>query len=694
MLQAALMASLEEPHPRKHDDDPQAGDRSVASRDLEGAPYVRAEAQEELLALKSGAVFVCARPDGDIRAARVSGEGLYAQDTRHLSELRLTVGGVAPVLLSSTMESGHHAIVNATNPTLRDDDGAEVAQETVNVRRTVLVDDRLYYQVRVRNFGPRAITTTVEVVLAADFADVFDVRGVARRTSGRLVPPEREANRVRLAYTGEDGERRETVIELSPTPGLIALDGRGARATWEIALEPREATTLQITVDPARRDSVVQAPALEEASARLNAAHEAWEGACARITTDNELFDRFIDASVRDLHALMMPAPGGTLPAAGIPWYVAPFGRDSLLTACETLMVNPDVARGTLLVLAGLQAGADEPWRDAEPGKILHELRAGELARTGHIPHTPYYGTVDATPLFLALAGGVPPLDRWTSTRWPHCARRSTRRSSGSTGGATATATGSSSTSAAPRQACATTAGRTPTTRSCTPTGRWPKARSRSSRSRATSTRPSCGSPRSTTHFGDTARAELLRGEAQTLRAAFNDAFWDAGGGLLRARARRTQGAGPQRHVEPRALPVLRDRRRRQGRTRGRAADGAGHVLRLGSPDAVERLAGVQPDELPQRLGVAARQRDRRGRAQALRISRRDGAHRRRAVRRRRRSARLPAARAVLRLSSRWLELDRGLSRWPASHRPGRLARPSCCCRRCWASRRMPRATA
>jgi glycogen debranching enzyme len=412
MLQAALMASLEEPHPGSHDDAPRAGDRSVAaSRDLEGAPYVRAEAQEELLALKSGAVFVCARPDGDIRGARVSGEGLYAQDTRHLSELRLTIGGVAPVLLSSTMESGHHAIVNATNPTLRDGNGAEVAQETVNVRRTVLVDDRLYYQVRVRNFGPRAIATTVEVVLAADFADVFDVRGVARRTRGRLLPPEREANRVRLAYAGEDGVHRETVIELSPSPGLIALDDRGARATWDVALEPREATTLQITVDPAQRDSVVEAPALEEASARLNAAHEAWERACVRITTDNDLFDRFIDASIRDLHALMMPAPGGTLPAAGIPWYVAPFGRDSLLTARETLMINPEVARGTLLVLAGLQAGADEAWRDAEPGKILHELRAGELARTGHIPHTPYYGTVDATPLFLALAGAY---HRWT----------------------------------------------------------------------------------------------------------------------------------------------------------------------------------------------------------------------------------------------------------------------------------------
>jgi glycogen debranching enzyme len=407
------MASLEEPHPGRREHASAASDRlDGAPRDLEGAPYVRAEAQEEFLALKSGAVFLCARPDGDIRAARVSGEGLYARDTRHLSELRLTVGGVAPVLLSSTMESGHHAIVNATNPTLRDGCGPEVAQETLNVRRTVLVDDRLYYEVRVRNFGRRAIATTVAVVLAADFADVFEVRGVARRTRGRVLHPERAADQVRLAYSGEDGELRETIIELRPSPELITLDDRAAHVSWEVALEPREATTLRIIVDPARSNRAVEALSLEEAAARLNADHEAWVCACARITTDNELFDRFIDASIRDLHALMIPASGGTLPAAGIPWYVAPFGRDSLLTACEALMINPDVARGTLLVLAGLRARADEAWRDAEPGKILHELRAGELARTGHVPHTPYYGTADATPLFLALAGAY---YRWTS---------------------------------------------------------------------------------------------------------------------------------------------------------------------------------------------------------------------------------------------------------------------------------------
>jgi len=408
-------ASQPDPSGRASERDPIASDpvQTFTARDLEGAPLVPAEAREDLLALKVGAMFACARRDGDIRAGRASGEGLYARDTRHLSELRLTIGELPPVLLSSSMQSGHHAVINATNPTLRSRDGV-VPQETLNVRRTVLIADRLYYRVRIRSFRPETVSTTVELVLGADFADVFEVRGVERRTSGRVLMPVRDGNGVRFAYEGEDGQRRETLVEFSPSPTEVDIDGQRARVGWDLQLPAGEAVSFLVTVDPGSGESGVELaePAvMEQAAGRLERAHREWERACARITTDNELFDRFVEASVRDLHALMMPMPGGALAAAGIPWYVAPFGRDSLLAACESLMINPEVARGTLLALAGQQARSDEAWRDAEPGKILHELRVGELARTGHIPHTPYYGTVDATPLFLMVAGGY---YRWT----------------------------------------------------------------------------------------------------------------------------------------------------------------------------------------------------------------------------------------------------------------------------------------
>ncbi len=379
--------------------------------DLEGAPDVPVEAPQQLLALKSGAVFVCARPDGDIRPARASGEGLYARDTRHLSELRVTVGGLPPVLLSSVMESGHYAVINATNPVLRSPVDLPVPQETLNVRRTVLIADRMFYRVRVRNFDLEPVVTVVEVSLAADFADVFEVRGMVRGTSGRLLEPTSDSDRVLFGYVAADGEHRETLVELEPAPTRVRIDGQRVRVVWDVRLESRESISLWITVTPTGVEAGEAEPTAARASAQLESAYAGWVGACARITTDNELFDLLLDASVRDMHALMMRVGDDQLPAAGIPWYVAPFGRDSLLSACESLIINPEVARGTLLVLAGLQAQADEAWRDAEPGKILHELRIGELARTGHIPHTPYYGTVDATPLFLMVAGAY---YRWT----------------------------------------------------------------------------------------------------------------------------------------------------------------------------------------------------------------------------------------------------------------------------------------
>ena len=379
-------------------------------RDAEGAPSVPAEAREDLLALKSDAQFVCTRPDGSIRPARASGEGYYAQDTRHLSELRLMVGGLPTVPLSSVMESGHHAVINTTNPVLAGD-GASVPQDTLNVRRTVLVADRLYYHVRVQNFHTQPVATVVEMSLAADFADVFEVRGVGRRTGGQLARPTHEADRLRFSYLAVDGRRRETLVHLSPGPDRVRIDGDRVHVAWDVRLDAGEAVELQLTVLPIVGGRRRVGPTLEQAASTMEAAHADWVSGCARISTDNELFDRLLDASVRDLHALMMPLGGHALPAAGIPWYVAPFGRDSLLSSCESLMINPGVARGSLLALAGLQADADEDWRDSEPGKILHELRVGELARTGQIPHTPYYGTVDATPLFLMVAGGY---YRWT----------------------------------------------------------------------------------------------------------------------------------------------------------------------------------------------------------------------------------------------------------------------------------------
>ena len=376
-----------------------------------GLPIV-AQAREDLLVIKTDGVFLCARPCGDIRSGTPSGEGLYAEDTRHLSELRLAFGDAEPVCLAHSVESGHRAVVHATNPALTDARGHEVPPATLNLRRTLLVADRLHCSVAVRNFHAAAVTVPLRLSLAADFADIFEVRGMRRRElRGQMMVPRTHAAGVAFGYEGEDGCFRETIVELDPPPAACDLESGRVSVEWGLELGAGREQEVTIRVLP-QRDAAPLPLGLEQAAAVLDGDLRDWIDGCTRIETDNELFQQVLAASMRDLHALLTPAPGGRIPAAGIPWYVAPFGRDSLLTCLECLVLNPTLARDTLRVLAALQSHADDPLRDAEPGKIPHELRTGELARMGLIPFTPYYGTVDATPLFVLLAAAY---WRWTA---------------------------------------------------------------------------------------------------------------------------------------------------------------------------------------------------------------------------------------------------------------------------------------
>ncbi|HEX2707610.1 MAG TPA: glycogen debranching N-terminal domain-containing protein [Solirubrobacterales bacterium] len=376
------------------------------------APAIRTEAREELLVIKDAGIFLCARPDGDIHPARVTGEGLYSNDTRYLSELRVQLGGRPPVLLSYEAETGYQAVVNATNSRQTLDHGSHVPQQTLGVGRVLALGGRLYHQLELCNFAGHSVSTTLEIWLAADFADVFEVRGVDRRAArGHALAPKSTPRGLLFAYVGEDEQFRETVVEFDPKPEVVAFEGQRAHVSWPVTLEPAKTRSVLLTAEPSLGGKRGARRRLTTTITGLQRAQREWEAGCSKIETDNELFDKLLTASLRDLHALMTPSPDGAIVAAGIPWYVAPFGRDSLLTAQQTLMLNPEIARQTLLALARLQAHSEDPWRDAEPGKILHELRSGELAGAGIIPHTPYYGSVDATPLFIMLAASY---HRWT----------------------------------------------------------------------------------------------------------------------------------------------------------------------------------------------------------------------------------------------------------------------------------------
>jgi glycogen debranching enzyme len=385
----------------------------VGPVELAGAPYVPAEAREELLVLKEGALFLCARPDGEVVPAQVTGEGLFVEDTRHLSELRLTLGSASPVLLASSADLVNVATVHATNPDLWVDGHIAFPQQTIHVERTFELGDRLAVRVELRNFGRDRLSSSLELTLGADFADMFEVRGARRRESrGVALAPVTRPGGVVLSYRGEDGAVVGTAVEWDHEPQGCEPQALGLVVAWPVDLGPGESVTYTTWVEPER----IGADRHPRRPGRAREARRGWEESCASFHSDDARVDRVLRRSVRDLQALTTPLPTaageGDYVAAGIPWYVALFGRDPLITSGAALMLTPELARRSLLVLARFQATHDDPARDAEPGKILHEWRSGELARAGLIPHAPYYGTVDATPLFLMLAGAY---YRWTA---------------------------------------------------------------------------------------------------------------------------------------------------------------------------------------------------------------------------------------------------------------------------------------
>jgi glycogen debranching enzyme len=317
----------------------------------------------------------------------------------------LEVGGARPVALSyATVDD--RAVVDSTNAQLRRGALEPIPQLPLSVTRELMIaSGRLYFLIRLRNFLREAVTTAVSLALAADFADMFEVRGGVRRDArGHALAPKQSDRGLILAYVGEDEAFRETIVELDPFPDDLELNASRARGRWRVALEPGKPAEVLMSAEPsiggrrrARRRRATAAAELERSGAE-------WHANCTHLESDNELFDGLIGTALRDLRGLITPAPGGRIVAAGIPWYVAAFGRDALVTAGEAILLSSQLSLDALRVLARLQATEDDPWRDAEPGKVLHELRVGELAGAGIIPHTPYYGTVDATPLFLARA--------------------------------------------------------------------------------------------------------------------------------------------------------------------------------------------------------------------------------------------------------------------------------------------------
>ncbi len=327
--------------------------------------------------------------------------GLYHQDTRYLSRLELSIAERRPVLLSCSAERGYAASVELTNLQARTPDGRTLPQATVHVRRTCYLADRLYELLRVHNFHHADVQLLVDLYFDADFADLFEVRGLRRRRRGRCLAPEAERDTLTLSYLGLDEVLRRTVITFNEPPECIT---RG-RVRYRLRLAPGERAAIRYDVQvvapgapPHRAGDVV---------AKLSAVrheHEHWQKGATDIVTDNEQVNLALRRSQEDLRMLAADLDGELLPQGGLPWFAAPMGRDLLMVGLETLLLDMRWSQGAIRYLSRHQGRHDNAFREEQPGKIMHELRRGELAGLRVIPHTPYFGSIDSTPLFLLLA--------------------------------------------------------------------------------------------------------------------------------------------------------------------------------------------------------------------------------------------------------------------------------------------------
>ena len=381
--------------------------------------------------LKHGNLYLLSDPFGDVHADS-RGLGLYDLDTRVLSCAVLRINGVRPTLLRAQSATNHISTIQLTNPELRRDPAIKqgaaeaLAQRALSVTRRRWIAGGLAERIEITNYSARAQDIELDLDLDADMADIFEVRGRIRERRGRHRPTEATSESLVFAYEGLDGMLRRTLVSFSPaevgTAGPDSVSGGegSIRLHWHLHVEPgatagaRWEVSTDLTRIPGRSAAPEETPTRLATSlagggddgtpiplhhgrveigdpSEAEAEYGTWVEHCARIRSDGELLDLAIRRSIADLRLLRNDGPmrGEHYVAAGIPWFTTLFGRDSIITALQ--------------VLADWQATEDDPERDMEPGKILHELRFGELARTGELPHRPYYGSVDATPLWLIL---------------------------------------------------------------------------------------------------------------------------------------------------------------------------------------------------------------------------------------------------------------------------------------------------
>lgn len=391
---------------------------------FQGHTYVLATSPRiatQTLTLKEGDTFAVFDRFGDASPIGAGGQGVYHRGTRVLSQHEFRLGNQRPLLLSSTVhERSAFVAVDLTNPDIPVDSQHFLARGTIHIfRAQFLWRGALYCRTRVSNYGEMALDSDLTFIFDADFVDVFEVRGVTRNRRGAK-QAQAAGPVATIGYDGLDGRHRQARLEFSRDPAELSPSG----ARFTVRLPPRQPVDLFHTIT---FEGEADSPSLVGFSHHREelVAQQHFPAACS-VTTANEQFNHWLDRSSADLNMLATSGEGGLYPYAGVPWFSTVFGRDGIITALQYLWVAPVLAHGVLARLAATQADAHDPDNDAEPGKILHEARDGEMAELREVPFKRYYGSADATPLFVILAAAY--LQRtgdlgFIRGLWPHVER-------------------------------------------------------------------------------------------------------------------------------------------------------------------------------------------------------------------------------------------------------------------------------
>jgi glycogen debranching enzyme len=356
------------------------------------------------IAIHQGQTVLVTDPDGQV--SWPSARGLYFRDTRVVSAWAIYANGEPWDLLNGGAIAPHAARIFETNRAFLTEDGP-IAARTLGLMIARHINGGLHEDIEVVNNGQAPVRFNLEIAIRADFADIFEVKSDRIVRRGRITTTwSQRRQALRITYRNKDFGR-EVILRTGKGDGRMTVNANG-RLSFDITLKPAQRWHRCLIYDLADGGKLIRASRQcthTSATSSHAVKMDEWRETVLKIDTSNEEFYRCFNQGVQDMAALRLPLPGTDhmvfVPAAGLPWFLALFGRDTLIASLQTMIVYPEFAMGTLEVLGQYQAKERDDYRDAEPGKILHELRYGELAHFKLIPHTPYYGTADATPLYL-----------------------------------------------------------------------------------------------------------------------------------------------------------------------------------------------------------------------------------------------------------------------------------------------------